>query len=176
MIRLTTDQIKKICPSAQKINIDKYLSLLNGAMIRYDINTPHRVASFLAQILHESGGFMYVKEIASGKAYEGRKDLGNTVEGYGVKYKGRGLIQNTGFFNYKQLAKDFAIDLINKPELLETPKWAVEAACHFWKSHNLNEICETHDVTKVTKIINGGKNGLAERIHYFEKAIDTLIV
>ena len=176
MIRLTTDQIKKICPSAQRVNIDKYLTLLNGAMPRYDINTPHRVASFLAQLLHESGGFMYVKEIASGKAYEGRKDLGNTEEGDGVKYKGRGLIQLTGRANYKEVGKDFAIDLINKPELLETPKWAVESACHFWKSHNLNEICEAHDVTKVTKIINGGKNGLAERIHYFEKAIDTLIV
>lgn len=174
MIRLTTDQIKKICPSAQRVNIDKYLTLLNGAMPRYDINTPHRVASFLAQLLHESGGFMYVKEIASGKAYEGRKDLGNTEEGDGVKYKGRGLIQLTGRANYKEVGKDFAIDLINKPELLETPKWAVESACHFWKSHNLNTICEAHDVTKVTKIINGGRMGLAERQHYFEKCLDVL--
>ena len=176
MIRLTTDQIKKICPSAQRVNIDKYLTLLNGAMPRYDINTPHRVASFLAQLLHESGGFMYVKEIASGAAYEGRKDLGNTEEGFGVKYKGRGLIQLTGFANYKEVGKDFAIDLINKPELLETPKWAVESACHFWKSHNLNAICEAHDVTKVTKIINGGRMGLAERQHYFEKAKEILTV
>ena len=173
-MNLTTDHIKKICPSAQRVNIDKYLTLLNGAMPRYDINTPHRVASFLAQILHESGGFMYVKEIASGKAYEGRKDLGNTEVGDGVKFKGRGLIQTTGRANYKRVGTDFGIDLINKPELLETPKWAVESACHFWKSHNLNAICEAHDVTKVTKIINGGKNGLAERIYYFEKATDIL--
>lgn len=174
MIILTTDQIKKICPSAQRVNIDKYLTLLNGAMPRYDINTPYRVASFLAQLLHESGGFMYVKEIASGKAYEGRKDLGNTEVGDGVKFKGRGLIQLTGRANYKQIGKDFGLDLIGNPELLETPKWAVESACHFWKSHGLNEICEKHDIVKVTKIINGGRNGLIERTQYFEKAKEIL--
>jgi len=173
-MNLTVDHIKKICSSAQRINISKYIDLLNNAMPRYDINTPHRVASFLAQLLHESGGFMYVKEIASGKAYEGRKDLGNTIEGDGVKYKGRGLIQLTGRANYTRVGKDFGIDLINKPELLETPKWAVESACHFWKSAKLNEICEKSDVTKVTKIINGGRMGLAERQHYFEKCTDIL--
>jgi len=167
---LTVDTIKEICPSAQKINIIKYLSFLNNAMKRYDINTAQRVASFLAQLLHESGGFMYVKELASGEAYEGRKDLGNTEIGDGRRYKGRGLIQLTGRANYKQVGKDFGIDLIGQPELLEEPKWAVESACHFWKSHGLNEICEKYDVVKVTKIINGGRNGLAERTHYSEKA------
>lgn len=173
-MNLTIDQIKTICPSAQVVNIKKYIDLLNNAMPRYDINTHHRIASFLAQLLHESGSFMYVKEIASGKAYEGRKDLGNIEVGDGVKFKGRGLIQLTGRANYKQIGKDFGIDLINQPELLETPKWAVESACHFWKSHNLNDISDKYDIVRVTKIINGGKNGLAERTHYYEQAKNVL--
>ena len=143
-------------------------------MARYEINTPKRIASFLAQLLHESGGFMYVKEIANGSAYEGRKDLGNIEVGDGRKFKGRGLIQLTGRANYKQVGKDFGLDLIGNPELLESPKWAVESACHFWKSHGLNEICEKYDIVKVTKIINGGRNGLIERTQYFEKAKEIL--
>lgn len=173
-MQLTVDIIKAICPSSQKINIVKYLDFLNNAMARYEINTPHRIASFIAQLLHESGGFMYVKEIASGSAYEGRKDLGNTEAGDGRRFKGRGLIQLTGRANYKQVGKDFGLDLIGNPELLETPKWAVESACHFWKSHGLNEICEKYDIVKVTKIINGGRNGLIERTQYFEKAKEIL--
>ena len=173
-MKLTVDTIKAICPSSQKINIVKYLDFLNNAMDRYEIDTPHRIASFLAQLLHESGGFMYVKEIANGSAYEGRKDLGNTDVGDGRRFKGRGLIQLTGRANYKQIGKDFGLDLIGNPELLETPKWAVESACHFWKSHGLNEICEKHDIVKVTKIINGGRNGLIERTQYFEKAKEIL--
>ena len=114
-MQLTVDIIKEICPASQKINIVKYLDFLNNAMARYDINTPKRISSFIAQLLHESGGFMYVKEIANGSAYEGRKDLGNTEVGDGVKFKGRGLIQLTGRANYKRVGTDFGIDLINKP-------------------------------------------------------------
>ena len=79
----------------------QWLAPINKAMAKYEINTELRMAHFLAQIGHESGGLVYVRELASGKAYEGRKDLGNTQLGDGIKYKGRGLIQITGRANYK---------------------------------------------------------------------------
>ena len=95
---------------------------------------------FIAQIGHESGQLKYSEEIASGKAYEGRKDLGNTQQGDGVKFKGRGLIQITGRFNYIQLSKDLGEDFIKNPELLSTPKYAVQSACWFWNKNKLNDL------------------------------------
>ncbi len=87
---------------------------------------------FIAQIAHESGELTYVQEIASGKAYEGRKDLGNTQPGDGIRYKGRGLIQLTGRANYEKYGQLMGLDLINNPELLEEPEFAALSAAYFW--------------------------------------------
>ena len=85
---------------------------------KYSINTPIRFAAFIAQLAHESGSFFYTEELASGAAYEGRKNLGNTVKGDGVTYKGRGFIQITGRANYTSLSKEFGVDFVKNPKLL----------------------------------------------------------
>ena len=132
--------LKKILPLSSEVNRNKYIEWLNYFMPKYDIDTDKEIAAFIAQIGHESGQLRYVEEIASGVAYEGRKDLGNTQKGDGKRFKGRGLIQITGRFNYTQLSKDLGEDFVKNPELLSTPKYAVESACWFWNKNKLNDL------------------------------------
>ena len=166
---ITATNLRKAAPYATLDNINKYLPLLNELMPKYGINTSLRQRHFLAQLLHESGSLRYVKELASGQAYEGRKDLGNTVTGDGVKFKGRGLIQITGRANYTKVSQAlFGNDrLLITPELLENPRWAVESACWFWKANSLNALADKDDIMTITKRINGGYNGLDERKKYY---------
>ena len=125
---MTKQELKKILIYATASNIDKFYQPLVDTMEKFQINTPKRQAAFIAQLAHESGSFKYVKELASGKAYEGRKDLGNTQPGDGVKFKGRGLIQLTGRANYQKASDYFNEDFIDHPELIETPKYATLVA------------------------------------------------
>jgi putative chitinase len=166
---LTADQLKRILPFAG-MRAEAFCQPLNDAMVEFDINTPARQAAFIAQVGHESGQLRYVRELASGAAYEGRADLGNVVTGDGTRYKGRGLIQITGRANYKTCAAALGLDLINHPELLEQPINACRSAAWFWKSHGLNELADAGDQIKITRRINGGTNGLAERLAFFESA------
>lgn len=168
MMNLTVETLKKIYPSSTLNNRLKYVDFLNTYMDQYEINTPIRKQMFLAQIGHESGQLRYCEEIASGKAYEGRKDLGNINPGDGQKYKGRGLIQITGRNNYQKMSKVLSFDFILSPEKLSEPMWAVISACCWWKEHKLNEIADTGDFKRVTKKINGGYNGLEDRLKLYE--------
>jgi putative chitinase len=155
---------------------------------KYNINTPIRQLCFLAQVGHESGGLYYTEEIASGAAYEGRADLGNTVSGDGKRFKGRGLIQITGRSNYTKLKNAFGVDLIGTPNLLGginvkkctgvQLKNAALSAGWFWDSKKLNDLADKIDITKklsagsanrtnfikITRLINGGENGLEDRL------------
>ena len=167
---ITKEKIKKIYPFATKENIDKYFPYLEDIYKNTDINTVLRFGAFLAQIGHESGQLRYVKELASGQAYEGRKDLGNTEKGDGVKYKGRGLIQITGRSNYSNLSKDLGVDFISNPELLELPEYAVKSAVWFWNKRRLNTFADIPDFEKITRIINGGLNGYKDRLDLYERA------
>lgn len=163
-------QLKLIFVSASMKNINKFLPYFNKYLPEYEITTPIRKQMFFAQIGHESGCLRYVEEIASGKAYEGRKDLGNTFPGDGVKYKGRGLIQITGRYNYKKISEDFNMNFIEFPYLLSEPEWAVRSACWFWKMRKLNEVCDTGDFRRLTRLINGGYNGWDRRVELYELA------
>ena len=155
----------------------------------FEIDTPREYAHFLAQACHETDHFRTLEEYASGKAYEGRKDLGNVIIGDGVRFKGRGIFQTTGRANYKQLGvKKGNPDLFLKnPELLEQPEYAVWSACVFWKSRNLIDASNNDDSVLLSKkykgqiikvppveyisiTINGGKNGLEERKRFYERA------
>jgi putative chitinase len=139
-----------------------------------DLSNKLRLAMFLAQCAHESDGFRTTTEYASGKAYEGRKDLGNTTLGDGVRCKGRGIIQNTGAAAYKALSKVFGIDFYANPTKLAEFPWAALAAAWFWKSRNLNLASDRGDIDSVTLRINGGFNGLASRKAYYARALHAL--
>lgn len=154
-------------PFAKEENIKRFLSPLNNAMQRYEIATPRRQAAFLAQIAHESGSLRYVEEIATGEAYEGRKDLGNTQPGDGVRFKGRGLIQITGRANYEALSHALNFDFIKEPEKLELPGAAALSAGWFWHLKDLNRLVDIDAFEKITKRINGGLNGIEDRIEHW---------
>lgn len=161
---------------ASSADAERFLPYINSAIKKYDINTQERILAFLSQIGEESAHLKATEEYASGDAYEGRADLGNTVSGDGRKYKGRGAIMITGRANYLALSKALGVDFINHPELLSKPKYAIAASAWWWKNHGLNEIADAMDIKKpltdpknknafdrITKIINGGYSGLAQR-------------
>lgn len=143
-------------------------------MAEFGIDTPTRQAAFLAQIGHESGGLHWSVEIwgptEAQRRYEGRRDLGNVQIGDGFRFRGRGLIQTTGRANYVATGKALGVDLIAKPELLALPELAARSAAWYWKSRNLNALADAGDFERITRKINGGLNGQAERIALWESA------
>ena len=143
-MNLTLQQLITIMPNARsKAGI--FLPALNAAMAEFGITTPARQASFLAQLAHESGQLVYVRELASGAAYEGRKDLGNVQLGDGVRFRGRGLLQVTGRANYAACGKALGLDLLTKPALLEQTVNACRAAGWFWQSRGLKALADAGD-------------------------------
>lgn len=178
---LTNEHLKKIYPQSTEDNRQKYLPYLNYYAVMYEVNTFERWCAFLAQIGHESGQLYYVEEIANGKAYEGRKDLGNTENGDGQKYKGRGLIQVTGRKNYQLFDEwvdnvPIGTDFVENPELLKEPQYAVLSAFWYWDANKLNRYCtlKEEDFKKLTKAINGGYNGYADRVSIWNRAKEVL--
>lgn len=179
---ITAQQLKAICPTATMSNINRALKPLNDTLVRFNINTPLRIAHFIAQVAHESGALQYLKEIASGAAYDtGRlaARLGNTPEadGDGQKYKGRGYIQLTGTSNYR-LFDEFTgrkHDLMNHPERVEQPDLAMLAAGWYWSRNDLNRLADRDDLLSITKRINGGTNGLEDRRNYLKNAKKVLL-
>lgn len=159
------------CPLSR---VAPWADVLNKAMAKYEINTSLRIAHFVAQIGHESGRLRYVHEIASGAAYDNRKDLGNTrPEAIAVTkklgttpgkwWRGHGLIQTTGYDNHVACGKALGLDLINHPELLMVPEHAAMSAAWYWHNHHLNELADMDLLIKITQIINGGQNGISDR-------------
>ncbi len=136
----------------------------------YDINTQLRIAHFMGQVTHECAGFRTTEEFASGAAYEGREDLGNSNPGDGKRYKGRGLIQLTGRANYRKIGALLDLPLENQPELAAEPVNSLKIACEYWKSRNINSAADRDDLVKATRLVNGGLNGLEDRRNYLQKA------
>lgn len=147
---------------------------LTASMALYAIDSPGRQAAFIAQVGHESVRLLYVCELwgptAAQRGYEGRIDLGNTQPGDGFLYRGRGLIQITGRANYQRASDALALPLIAHPELLEQPGNAALSAAWFWNAHGLNELADAGDFETITRRINGGTNGMEDRIALFDAA------
>lgn len=148
---LTDENLRAIYDYSTKPNRDKYLPYLNKYWDVFQVNTKDRQAAFLAQVGHESGQLKYAEEVASGRAYEGRKDLGNVNPGDGMKFKGRGLIQVTGRANYKLfdewLHKNNYLtinqSIIDNPEIVSfNPELAVLSAFWYWDLHKLNNLAD----------------------------------
>ena len=167
---VTAAQLMQIVPSLGADQAPAIAQNLNAAMAEANITTPQQQAMFIAQLAHESGGFQFMEEIASGAAYEGRSDLGNTQPGDGVRFKGRGYIQVTGRYNYGQAGDALGLDLVNNPGLAARPENAARIAAWYWSSRNINEAANNGDFLQVTRLINGGTNGLADRQAYYARA------
>ncbi len=144
-------------------------SSLKKAMDKAGYTDPTERAMFLAQMAHESGNFKYDEEIHDGSNYEGRSDLGNTKEGDGKRYKGRGYIQLTGRANYTHYGNKLGVDLAGNPELAKKPSVAADVAVAYWNERVDRAAAASGDVRTVTKNINGGYNGLQDRIDKFKK-------
>ena len=168
---ISPELLRKVAgaPVDQKVaeGLAKYLP---KEMEKAGINTKLRIAHFLAQLGHESDHFRTLREYASGAEYEGRHDLGNVKRGDGKKYRGRGPIQITGRANYEKYGKKLGLDLVNKPELAETPEVGVKIAVAYWTDHNLNAFADKDDLRAITKRINGGYNGYNSRLAMLENA------
>jgi predicted chitinase len=157
-------------PSLSEDKAAAMLPHLNRAMKEFGIDTPARASAFLAQVAHESGELKYFEELASGHAYEGRRDLGNTQPGDGERYKGRGPIQLTGRANYEKAGKALGVDLVNHPELAARPDIGFRLAGWFWQSKGLNQLADKGEFNEITRRVNGGFNGAASRNHYYDQA------
>jgi putative chitinase len=181
----------------------KWFEPLQETFEKYQINTPKRQACFIGQCMHESGGFKFLKEnlnysakalmntwpsrfpdmdiaekfernpsAIANKVYSGR--MGNTEDGDGAKFIGRGLIQLTGKDNYKAFGEAIGEDLVSNPQLVEEPRYAALSAGWFWNKRGLNALADIMDITTLTVRINGGKIGIDDRIAKINKALDVL--
>jgi putative chitinase len=182
MHEITPELLKRIVPAMPLSKRRLYAPLIQAACVEFDITTEARVAGFLAQCAHESDSFNTLQEYASGAAYDRRKDLGNTQPEAiaaakrhnttpGRFYKGHGAIQTTGYYNHVKAGEALGIDAVEEPGLLATPEHAFRSAGFFWKSHHLNKAADKHDILGMTKIVNGGTNGLAQRKAFYERAL-----
>lgn len=204
---ITAEQLQAICMTAGgRAACLAYLDHLNRLMPAYGIDTPARVAAFLAQVAHESADFTRVTEnlnySAAGLAatwpnryrgpngqpnaiaqrlrrdpeaianhcYASRMGNGDEASGEGWRYRGRGLKQLTGKDNYRACGLAVGVDLLARPELLETPAYAVEAACWFWRKYGLSAYADRGDFEGLTRRVNGGLHGLVERQAYLARA------
>lgn len=176
-MKVTKEQILAIMPNA-KDYVDKFLNYINGYSDMFHIDTPKRMAHFLAQVAHESSELKYTKELGN-KAYCYKyevgnlaKQLGNTQKGDGYLFKGRGLIQITGRANYTAYKNSRFCngDVVANPQLLELPLGAVKVSMWFWWSHGCNVLSDSDSFVSITKKINGGTNGIESRRKYLNRA------
>lgn len=176
-MKVTREQILAIMPNA-KDKVDAFLPYINVYAEVFHIDTPKRMAHFLAQIAHESGELRYTKELGN-RNYFRKYDvgklkniLGNLKDGDGYKYRGRGLIQITGRANYQayQNSKYCTGDIMENPQLLELSLGATKSAMWWWWKHDLNKLADSDSFLAITKIINGGTNGLESRRKFLTRA------
>ena len=205
-MELTLQQLKQLLP--KNPDVEQWYEALSKILPEYEINTPQRIAAFIAQCGHESGGFMtlkenlnyraetlrkvfpkyfptdamaaeYVakpnkKEAIANRVYANRMGNGPEESGDGYRYCGRGLIQLTGKTNYTLFAASVGIPLEEVPEYLQTFEGAVKSACWFWKTNNLNVLADSGAIKGMTRMINGGLNGIDDRIKHYEDALKVL--
>ena len=177
MINITSDTLKEIAgsPGNQRVR-DGLAKYLPDVMEQFQIDTPLRAAHFLAQLGHESDHFRTLQEYASGKEYEGRKDLGNIYRGDGPRFKGRGPIQITGRFNYRKYGQLLGIPLEANPEQAALPDVGTKIAGEYWNLNHLNALADADDLIHITKKINGGLNGIDSRRAMLDRAKKVLSV
>lgn len=177
MIRVDAQTLREMAPHfsgdpgvSQAAIIAAVGEVLAVTLQAYGIDSRLRIAHFLGQTCHESAGFRTTEEFASGARYEGRADLGNSRPGDGIRYKGRGLLQLTGRANYRDMGRTLGVNLEQDPERAAEPVLSLKIACEYWKNKKINAACDGDDIIGVTRLVNGGTNGLDDRRTLTSKA------
>lgn len=174
---MTKDQFQAATGLSSAL-VERWYGPVENSMYEFAIVSPQRAAMYLATVGHESGGFVHTREIwgptPAQARYEGRADLGNTQPGDGSRYRGRGLIQITGRSNYADVSKGLGVDFLSHPSRLEETEHAARSAAWWWFHNGLNELADTGDFRAVTRRVNGGYNGMADRQRRYEMAINVL--
>lgn len=177
---LTIDQLNAICGSA-KFEERKlaFLYRLYDEGRRFGMDAPEVVAQIVAQVAHESMAFRHAREIwgptKTQRGYEGRKDLGNTKAGDGERFMGRDLIQVTGRANYRALTKWLGRhDFEKEPEALQRPEWIGVGVVWYFatrtrEGRHILDYCREGNVEMVTRLVNGGRNGISDRLRYYTR-------
>lgn len=165
-----TKVLRTIAPKGKSSIISGLAAAMPRVIEEAALGSPRRQAHFLAQIAHESDGFRTAVEYANGAAYEGREDLGNIHAGDGRRYKGRGLVQLTGRANYAEFGRELGVDLVGNPDLAAKFPYAALTAALYWRKRTINGYADADDLRAVTRKINGGYNGLAQRAAYLKAA------
>ena len=172
-LAVTRERLLRLAPSANIAIVAGIAARFDALAREYDVTTVLRICHFLAQAAHETDGFRTFQEYG-GPAYfvryEGRRDLGNTQPGDGARYHGRGIFQLTGRANYRRFGQILGIDLEAEPERAREPAVALAVAFAYWRERGMAAAADADDVERVTKLINGGRNGLAERARYLATA------
>jgi putative chitinase len=201
-MEITQKQLSSMLPGNPYI--EHWCEALNKILPDYEINTPSRIAAFVAQTAHESGGYtalhenlnykaeslcrVWPKYFNSGnandyahqpekianRAYSNRMGNGDEASGDGWRYCGRGLIQLTGKSNYQAFADSIETDISEIPAFLQTFEGAVQSACWFWEANNLNKCADAGNIEKMTQIINGGQLGIEDRKRHYHHALQVL--
>ena len=194
----TKERLRALCPQPESLLLDRIATALEAEAAKSGVDTLLRRAHFIAQLAHESGGFKRLvenlnysaerievvfpklkdragelarnPEALANAAYGGRKDLGNSSPGDGRRYRGRGLIQLTGRDNYREAGVALGLELVGNPNQAAEPDIAVRVALWFFESRDCNDLADRDDVEAVTRRINGGLNGLADRRRLTEAA------
>jgi putative chitinase len=178
MTRVTADDLRRLAPKGDSAMLTRLAPSLSVTLARYGITTPRRFAHFIAQAAHETAGFQTLVEYGDDPYFNKRygpqtsvgKRLGNTQPGDGARFRGRGIFQCTGRFNYSKYGKAIGIDLVGQPARAADPVNSIQIACEYWKAKGLNALADADDIEGITRKINGGLNGLADRKAYLAKA------
>lgn len=178
---LDVQGLVKVMPTLTVAKATEYLPHLLAAAECGGIDTPERMAAFIAQLAHESGEFKYWEEIWGPTKQQLKYDttlakkLGNLVKGDGFRYRGRGPIQLTGRGNYKKYGNLLGLDLVSDPDKVATPSVGFMVAAVFWLINGLNELADRRDFRAITKRINGGLTHIEQRVRYWSTAQIALV-
>ncbi|CAM5199109.1 hypothetical protein ARD30_03940 [Bosea thiooxidans] len=172
-LAVTRERLLHLAPSAEPAIVAGIAGSFGRLAHEHAVTTRLRVCHFLAQTAHETDGFRTLAEYG-GPAwfarYEGRRDLGNIQPGDGARYHGRGIFQLTGRANYRRFGQILGIDLEAEPDRAREPATSLQIAFAYWSARAINEAADADDIERVTKLVNGGRTGLAARLRYLAKA------
>ena len=171
----------EVTPNLERKISEKLIQGFYSYFPEYEINTTQRIASFIAQAAHETGGFKWFYELG-GKSYFNKyepetsigKKLGNLHIGDGYRFRGRGIFHLTGRYNYQRYSELLGLDMVQNPDEAADPITACKIACEYWKQTKLNPLADDGNLREITKRINGGYNGWNNRLKYYNLLTSSL--